>query len=330
MGPERGQVRVLSPDGALWGAGVLTMVGAAGLHVVTCAHVVTAAGGEPPGEVTVDLYGRGWTTVARSSPEAWSAPPPLQESPSGLSLDGDGDFAALTLRAGHPPLPRGCGPLPLLPCGPPDGRRVAIIGYPRGTMSGLIATAVLVGTGGPYPDWVQLDGLRPTGPTVERGFSGAAVWDPAARRVIGLVTAAHTDRAAKVAWMLPVEAAVRLWPPLAAAVRSAAPAACRPPSPQDRYRLADALLEVPQIDHDAGDMLREALPAAIRRDVRRHPWPRQQVQAIVQACVDHQDGCAALRAAVLHVGGESDSALRSLGVLDEVCCSGGPRPEEDA
>lgn len=130
------------------------------------------------------------------------------------------------------------------------------------------------GVGGPCPDWVQLGGVRPTGGTVERGFSGAAVWDPAALRVIGLVTAAHTDRAAEIAWMLPVEAAVRLWPSLAAAVRGAAPAACRPPSPEDRYRLADALLEVRQIDHDAGDMLRQALPAAIRRDVRRHPWRR--------------------------------------------------------
>jgi hypothetical protein len=187
----------------------------------------------------------------------------------------------------------------------------------------------MTGTGGPCPDWVQLDGLQTTGAAVERGFSGAAVWDPAVRGVVGLVTAAHTDRTAKVAWMLPVEAAVRLWPPLAAAVRSAAPPPCRAPSPEDRYRLADALLEVPQIDHDAGDSLREALPPAIRRNIRKHLWPRQQLQAIVHACVDYQGGCAALRAAVLNVGGESVSALRSAGILDEVCCSAGRGPEED-
>ncbi|SEG88226.1 Trypsin-like peptidase domain-containing protein [Nonomuraea solani] len=326
MGPERGQVRVLSADGALWGAGVLAMVGEAGLHVLTCAHVVTAAGAEPDGDLVVDLYGRGWSARARSLPEAWSPTPPLGTLPAGASLTDMGDFAALRLEAGHPPLPRGCGPLPLLSCGAPLGRQVAIIGYPHGTVSGLIATARMVGSGGPCPDWVQLDGLRTTGATVEHGFSGAAVWDPAVHRVVGLVTAAHTDRTAKVGWMLPVTTAVRLWPPLATAVRSAAPSRCRPPAPEARYRVADALLEVPQIEHDSGEALREALPPAIRRNIRKHPYPRQQLQAVVQACTDYEGGCAALRAAVLNVGGETASALRAVEIFNQVCCSG---TEED-
>jgi hypothetical protein len=204
------------------------------------------------------------------------------------------------------------------------------VGYPRGAPAGIIATARLTGRGGPCPEWLQLDGLRTTGAVVERGFSGAAVWDPARRRVVGLVTAGHTDRALKVAWMLPVEAAVRLWPPLSGALRSPSRPPCTPPPVQQQYDLADALLDVPQIGYDSGRALREALPPAVRRNIRDHPWPRQQLHAVVQACTDHPDGCEALRAAVLSLGGGSVSALGALEVLDRICCVDGREAGDDA
>lgn len=322
MGPERGQVRVLARDGSLSGAGVLVARQGAAPHVLTCAHVVTGALGEPSGTLIVDLPGRDWSAPAHPLAEGWSPPPPLDDPVPGTDLTGHGDLAVLALGPGHPGLPLGCGPVPLARCGPPDGQRVSVIGYPRGASAGIIATARLAGTGGACPEWVQLDGLRPTGAVVERGFSGAAVWDPARRRVIGLVTAAHTDRSAKVAWMLPVEAAVRLWPPLAGAVRGPGRQRCTPPSLEQRYALADALLDVPQIGYDSGRTLRAELPPPIRRNIRDHVFPRQQLQAVVESCTGHEDGCRALRSAVLNLGGGSVAAGEAAALLSRICCTG--------
>ncbi|MFF0741313.1 trypsin-like peptidase domain-containing protein [Streptomyces sp. NPDC004111] len=411
----------MSRDGSLAGAGVLVSAGGSRLYVLTCAHVVTAAGGTAPGgpgrgaaDVVVDLPGRGWSTKARLLRRSWAPPPPLGEPPPGQDLAGCGDFAALALPDDRPPLPPDCGPLPLAPCGTPDGQRVQIIGYPQGAPGGVVATGQLSGAGGPCPRWVQLDGVRTTGAAVERGFSGAAVWDPERRRVVGLITAAHTRQTSKTAWMLPVEAATRYWPPLgdwleparpdgadlhgrdqhgpdaaerhpreryspdpdphgpdrhgadlhgpgglhgrdqhgpdgadlhgrdphapdpyapspraatasAAGPRASAAPLCQPPPPAAQFRLAEALLQVPQIEYDSGRGLRMALPAAVRRNVRNHDFPRQQVQALVAACLDHRDGCPALRAAVTELGGDTVSTHRALSVLDRMCCRAGPR-----
>ncbi|MCP3818658.1 serine protease [Streptomyces sp. A3M-1-3] len=283
--------------------------------------MVTTALGGSSGELLVELPGRDWAATARPLAEGWSPSPSFDTPEPGGATADSCDFAVLALESGQPPLPGGCGPLPLAPCGVPQGQRVAVIGYPRGAPAGLIATARVTGVGGPCPEWVQLDGLRTTGAAVERGFSGAAVWDPVRQRVIGLITAAHSDRTAKIAWMLPVETALGLWPPLAGAVRPAGPRPCRPPAVEQQYQLADELLDVPQIGYDSGRALREALPAAVRRNIRDHAWPRQQLQAVVQACMDHRDGCPALRAAVLNLGGGSVSALAAAGTLDRICCA---------
>ncbi|MGK5733329.1 effector-associated domain 2-containing protein [Streptomyces sp. URMC 124] len=344
MGPHRGQVRVLSPAGGVWGAGFLVAPGIAGedagrssgsasLHVMTCAHVVTDLVGGPSRELAVDFPGRNWSASARPLPDGWSPPPPLGRTPGGPAPSGDpppdadagagADLAILALAPGHPRLPRDCGPLRLAPCGRPDGRTVSVIGYPHHAPAGLIATARLTGGGGPCPDWLQLDALRTTGAVVEHGFSGAAVWDPDRARVIGIITAAHTDRAVKAAWMLPVEAAVHLWPPLAGAVsrRPGSPHRCTPPPPEQRYELAEALLDVPEIGYDSGRSLRAGLPPPLRRAVREHAFPRQQLEAVVRACMDHEEGCPALRAAVRNLAGGSLSARYAMDVLDRICCA---------
>ncbi|MFF5008771.1 hypothetical protein ACFY3G_38795 [Streptomyces phaeochromogenes] len=120
-----------------------------------------------------------------------------------------------------------------------------------------------------------------------------------------------------------MEAAARLWPPLAGALRAPALRACSLPSVEETYRLAEALLDVPQIGHDSGRLLRQQLPASVRRNVPDHPWPRQQLQALVQACVEQPGGCAALRAVVRSLGGGSTPAGAALAVLDRVCCGDG-------
>ncbi|MFF7673794.1 trypsin-like peptidase domain-containing protein [Actinacidiphila glaucinigra] len=308
-----------SSDGTLWGAGVLVALGELGTHILTCAHVVADAMADPPnGSLVVDLPGRGWSAQARPVPGAWSDVPEMAHTATGTSCVDDADFAVLALDGRPPRLPGGCGPLPLAACGSPEARRVAVIGYPGGAAAGLIATARLAGAGGPCPDWVQLDGLHATGVAVTRGFSGAAVWDPLRGGVIGIVTAAYTDRGSKIAWMLPSEVAVRLWPPLGAALRVAPVRPVESPTIEELYELADALLEVPQIAHDSGRTLREALPSHVRRNIRDHSWPRQQLLAVVQACTDHRDGCTALRSAVLLLGDDAVSAVHAVGILDRI------------
>ncbi|MFI8088765.1 trypsin-like peptidase domain-containing protein [Streptomyces sp. NPDC086080] len=304
-----------SQNGQAWGAAILVAPRDAGMHALTCAHVVDAAqrsaGG---GTVTIELPGRDWQVEVAPVAAATSAPPTWGDRVGEVT---GADFAVLAPVSGHPPLPRGHGPLRPAVCGTTTGRAVAIVGYPRGAPAGIIATAALTGTGGPCPEWVQLDGLRTTGPAVEHGFSGAAVWDPELEAVIGLVTAAHTDRTAKVAWMLPMEAAARHWHPLKAALRSAEVTSQREEETWDvRFRVADRLLEVPQIAYDSGRSLRAALPAPIRRNVFDHAFPRQQLAAVVAACLDHPDGRRVLRRAVLEIGGETVTVRHALRALD--------------
>jgi len=194
-----------------------------------------------------------------------------------------------------------------------------------GAPHGLWSTARLVGRGGPHPDWVQLEGLGLTGARVGPGFSGAGVWDPAARRVVGMVTAAYTDQQARVAWMLPLEAAAVVWPDLASVMDSPAQSGppppdrwADPPSDKDQFALADALLNVPQVEEDHGAALRGLLPAPIRRAVRTHTRPRLQLFFLVQACAEHRDGRRALVDALRLLDDESQAAKAALGLFEDL------------
>ncbi|WP_159033132.1 effector-associated domain 2-containing protein [Streptomyces fodineus] len=315
------------------GAGILVRPGV----VLTCAHVVVSAAGPRGGRseavsghsVLVDVPGRpdvaaGEATVA---PDGWY-PGPLAGGPGG-------DLAVL--RTAWSP-PDGTAVARLGRCGEPDRREVAAYGHPAGAPDGLWSRARLVGRGGPYRDWIQLEGLGSAGAPVGRGFSGAGVWDPAARRVIGMVTAAYTDQQAKVAWMLPLEAAAHMWPDLAPALagpepetatvpKSAAGEASSPPPPdswpeppsdKDQFALADALLAVPQIEDDGAATLRGLLPSRIRHTVRTHSRPRLQLFFLVQACAQHPHGRQALIDALRMLDDGSRPARTALELLDRL------------
>ncbi|MFE9311356.1 trypsin-like peptidase domain-containing protein [Streptomyces sp. NPDC006706] len=322
-----GRVRVLSARGSVHGAGVLVRPGT----VLTCAHVVTSAlgavggqaGGAPRESVVVDVPGRPDVEAGEAAvvPDGWF--------PGPLAGGSDGDLAVLSTDWSPPAdvLPARLGP-----CGEPDRREVGVYGHPAGAPDGLWSSARLTGRGGPHRDWVQLEGLGTTGVPVERGFSGAGVWDPAARRVVGLVTAAYTDRQAKVAWMLPLESAARLWPGLAPALVPSRPPAPRrspePPSDKSQFALADALLNVPQVEDDDAAALRRLLPAPIRRAVRTSPRPRLQLFYVVQACADHRDGRQALIDALRLLDDDSAPAGAVLELIDELwpTTAGGEAP----
>lgn len=198
-------------------------------------------------------------------------------------------------------------------------------GHPAGAPDGLWTRAQLVGHGGPHLDWIQLEGTG-AGARISRGFSGAGVWDPVARRVVGMVTAAYTDQQAKAAWMLPLEAAARMWPDLAALLEAAVPLPPplpdgrwnSPPSDKAQFALADALLNVPQIEDDAGASLRSLLPAGIRRSIRTHARPRLQLFYLVQACTQHPEGRQALVDSVRLLAEESQPTRAALALFEKL------------
>jgi hypothetical protein len=96
------------------------------------------------------------------------------------------------------------------------GHRFDTYGYPGRYDTGLGGTGVLAAWGGPANQWVELQAVEVPGHRVERGFSGAAVYDQRTRAVVGIVVAEDKLAEAKLAWMLPVRTLTQLlgpsWP----------------------------------------------------------------------------------------------------------------------
>lgn len=61
---------------------------------------------------------------------------------------------------------------------------------------------------------VQVDGINTSGFFIEGGYSGAAVWDMDCQAVVGMITSRSTDRANRVAYMIPTSALEEVWPTL--------------------------------------------------------------------------------------------------------------------
>ncbi|MFD9188406.1 trypsin-like peptidase domain-containing protein [Streptomyces phaeochromogenes] len=349
-----GRLRICSPDGLVYGGGLLLNRTTA----LTCAHVVaaalsldSAAAGRacaPQGRVLVDhsvATGHGEPGTAEVAEGSWFVSP-LQgggETNPALRMD----FAVLTLQR---PVPPGAPSAVLGSCPAPDGRILRVLGYPKQAAHGIWVSARLIGTGGPCPVWKQLDIDWGSGLTIERGFSGAGVWDPQSGRTVGLIAATFNRRGdARVAWMLPLDAVADQWPALRrqldveedspepydrtllwpknrAPVRQLQQPRVSPPPPipsaPDQLALAKALLAIPQIDDDNGAMLRSLLPPEIRHNVKYQSRPRLHVMEIVRACAQHRGGRAALREAVVLLADETAAAEAALSLLDQLWAMG--------
>ncbi|QFZ19878.1 P-loop NTPase family protein [Saccharothrix syringae] len=170
-------------DGAPVGAGVLL----APDLVLTCDHVV------PVDRVRVVLVHAGHESAAAVE---FRAP---------VTGDGRGDLAVLRLDA---PADATAAPLRA-------PRALADHGYlVQGFAGGHHAEARGRLGGRVGPGWVQMDDARGFGHVLDRGFSGAPVWDDEVGAVVGLVVAAH--RPARGGYLLPVDEVVRWWPAAAA------------------------------------------------------------------------------------------------------------------
>jgi len=296
------RVRVCGREGdGVVGAGVL----APGGFVLTCAHVVAAAlgvpdDGPPPREpVTVDFspVGAPEPRLARVVDGGWFP-----------ALDHSGDIAVLRLASGEPPA--GAAPAPLDPGDRSDRHTVSVYGYPNnGLADGLWVPATVAGPGGADPMWRQLDGTG-EGAAVQRGFSGGGVWDPARRRVLGLVVAAYATHGTRVSWMIPFAAVARAWAPLAtmlAAAEADAPEIHRDElTPRQCAELARLMTDVPRLDTVAGRRdLVSLLRPEIRRMVGEHPEPQAHLYQIVRVSVDYDGGLDELLWAITAVIGDA-------------------------
>jgi hypothetical protein len=166
-------------------------------HLLTCAHVVTAALGVardtaimPEGEVEFDLplLLPGQRMAAKVI--FWRG---VQEGQVGE------DIAVLEVGA----LPTGARSVRLVKADEPWGHSFRIFGFPVRRDEGIWAGGVLREHG--VTQWVQMEGITAQGYAIEPGFSGAPVWDESLEGVVGMAVAAERDREeAKAAFMIPV------------------------------------------------------------------------------------------------------------------------------
>ncbi|MGI5153390.1 trypsin-like peptidase domain-containing protein [Plantactinospora sp. CA-294935] len=177
-------------------------------HVLTCAHILLpsthdepgGAHGSPSRDFEVELVGhRPGVPAIRAGVVDGCWKPPQDDQRADLALLGLAE-----------PLPSGSGPvLRRLPSG--ARRAVRMFGFPATVPTGVWARARLAGDGGPGGEWIQLDS-EPTGPAVEPGFSGTAVFDEETDHVLGIVVSYLAGRGSALSWMIPVETIIRYLP----------------------------------------------------------------------------------------------------------------------
>ncbi len=222
-------VRIWDETGeAILGAGALATP--EGL-VLTCAHVV----GERE-TVRLDfpfLAPRRFFTarVVRRDPEA--------------------DLAALRLEG---ELPAEAHPMPFALTEDVWQHPFRACGFPRGHDEGVWAKGVLLAPTGDR-GWVQMEAEKVIGFAVQRGFSGAPVWDDRLNAAVGLVAAAAGERETRAAFCIPVAQLVAFWPDL--------DKHARPPNP---YRGLEPFREQDAANFFGREKLSEELAERVRRD----------------------------------------------------------------
>ena len=117
-----------------------------------------------------------------------------------LELDGDA--------------PADCAQPPVLRTAGRIGSQFRTVGFPQTLDEGGEAHGSIRGGLGPGWQWRQLENA-PTSVAIDRGFSGAPVWDESAAAVVGLVALRHRVKdGPPIAFMIPTEVIAVLWPAL--------------------------------------------------------------------------------------------------------------------
>lgn len=188
-------VRFYRANGNVVGAGFLVAAG----YVLTCAHVVAETLGvsgtienAPKQSVQLDfpLLAPGQTIAA--SVVFWK---PVSQT---TSVE---DLAILKLLA---TAPVGANYVTLNAAQSSWKHSLAIFGFPQGYDQGVWATGVFRGPND--KGWIQFDSLENEDRSVEKGFSGAPIWDETLEAVVGMAVAAEKRRASVTsAYMIPRE-----------------------------------------------------------------------------------------------------------------------------
>jgi hypothetical protein len=166
---EASVVAVCNSTGAIFGAGFVVSK----RLIVTCAHVVIAAGGEPGKTVLVKFHLNGETCKAQVDDKHWLSPD-------------HGDVAVLQL---EDVLPAGVVPVVLCNAAGSDGHPFHAFGYPEmGTIEGIHATGKIEGMVNEV-NGRQL--IQLTSQNIAPGVSGGPVLDESRSQVVGMVTSAY-------------------------------------------------------------------------------------------------------------------------------------------
>lgn len=190
--------RVYSSNGTVVGAGFLV----SNRHLLTCAHVVIAALGISPTteEAPSDLVDLDFPLIlseqkVKAKVVFWGSP------------QGNNDIAALELE-NQPP--NGYGAVRLVSSDNFWNHPFQIFGFPSHRDFGVWASGVLrdkIAQG-----WVQMEDIKSQGYQIQRGFSGAPIWDESLEGVVGMAVAAEKKREdAKAAFMIPTSMLVAAW-----------------------------------------------------------------------------------------------------------------------
>ena len=243
-GPRRRDrvASVHATEGAAVGTGVLVD----GRHVLTCDWVINRALGrdaDPAPPVEEILVGLPFlpTSASQSAHVAAAGWFPGAE-------DGRGNVAVLELSDAVParevPAPLACKPATA-------GDRFGIVGFPSERLDGTWVQGIIGGPTGPG-GWVRLELDDPTASQDQPGYGGAPVWDDDAGALVGMVVAHDPPRGSRTAYMIPVDALERYWPPLRDQAREAPSKAPPRKLPPDDGQASHTRPSAPRLDQVAG------------------------------------------------------------------------------
>jgi hypothetical protein len=190
---EKSIVRILSDANFAMGSGFLITSD----HVLTCAHVVAAALGDP--------------VQAKMPQEKLLLDFPLLApdhrcTAKAIYWDPALDVAVLEIVDA---IPEGVQAAPLVQNPDLWQHPFRAFGFPSGFENGVWASGRILAR--EATGWLQIEDSKETGYFVQPGFSGGAIWDESLGGVVALVVAADTNPGVRAAFALPVTRALAKW-----------------------------------------------------------------------------------------------------------------------
>jgi hypothetical protein len=193
--------RIYNKQGKVVGAGFLLTQ----YHLLTCAHVITAALGivtntqdSPTETIEVDFPLIAPGQKVKANVAFWQPVNPGQskEDIAGLQIDDT--------------LPTGVSPVKLVTTSDYWQHKFRIFGFPQGHDTGVWADGELRDI--QATRWIQIEAIKVPGYQIEPGFSGSPVWDESLQGVVGMAVAAEKKReGVKAAFMMPTTVLVETW-----------------------------------------------------------------------------------------------------------------------